>query len=162
MVIIEDSRQQVGKHTIKNEYFKAKGINVLRSKLPYGDYALCPQVAVDTKKDIYELALDIDKEHARFKAECVGAKEHDCQLVILVENTDGIRSFSDLSKWAEPDHHLQMRVRKSASSRARRIEGSRLARACETMSTRYGVQFMFCSPDESARIILELLEEHRE
>lgn len=162
MVIIEDTRNQVGKHDLKNDYFKAKGVVVIRSKLPYGDYAVCPAVSVDTKKDIYELATDIDQQHARFKAECVGAKEHDCQLYVLVENTDGINDTHSLSKWTEPDSHFNMRLRKSGNPRTRRIEGSRLARACETMSTRYGVQFLFCHPDESAKTILELLEEHRE
>lgn len=162
MVVIEDTRQQVGKHVLKNNYFKEQDVQIIRSKLPFGDYALCPRVAVDTKQDIYELAQNIDKDHLRFKAECVGAREHNCQLVILVENVDGIDTLSKLSEWQEPDDHYQMRIRKSGKPQARRIEGARLARACETMSTRYGVQFMFCKPEDSGRIILELLEEQRE
>lgn len=158
MVIIEDSRQQVGKHDLKNEYFKEQGVSVIRSKLPYGDYAVCPAVTVDTKKDIYELAMDIDQEHQRFKAECIGAREHGCQLYILVENQDGIIDFLSLSKWVEPDDHFNMRCYKSGNPRTRRIEGTRLARACETMSTRYGVTFLFCKPEESGQRILELLE----
>lgn len=158
MVIIEDTRNQVGKHDIKNEYFKSQGVVVLRSKLPYGDYAVCPAISVDTKKDIYELSTNIDQEHQRFKAECVGAREHGCQLYVLVENADGIKDFSSLSEWSEPDDHFYMRARKSGNPRTRRIEGSRLARACSTMQDRYGVKFMFCSPEESGQKILELLE----
>ena len=41
----------------------------------------------------------------------------------------------------------------------RRIEGSRLAKACSTMQARYGARFEFCSPDEAARRIVEILME---
>ena len=158
MTIIEDTRNQVGKHNLKNEYFKEQGISVIRNKLPYGDYAVCPSISVDTKKDVYELLYDIDTDHRRFKAECVNAKEHGCQLYVLVENTDGIIDLLSLSEWTEPDFHFDMRLYKSGNPRTRRYEGLRLARACETMSTRYGVQFLFCTPEESGQRIIELLE----
>ena len=157
MVIIEDSRQQIGKHNLKNEYFSKSDIKVIRSKLPFGDYALCPHIAVDTKKDIYELAMDIDQDHARFKAECVGARDHQCKLIILVENEDNVIDLFSLSEWSESDGHFQMRKKKSGNARTRKIEGLRLARACKTMSERYDVTFMFCSPQASGRMILELL-----
>lgn len=131
---------------------------MLRSKLPFGDYALMPTISVDTKKDIYELAMDIDQQHARFKAECVGAREHGCQLIILVENDVGIRDLSDLSEWNEPDDHFLMRKHISGNPKTRHIQGSRLARACATMNTRYGVCFEFCAPEQSGERIIELLE----
>jgi hypothetical protein len=37
------------------------------------------------------------------------------------------------------------------------IQGPRLAKAMETMHGRYGVEFMFCKPTDSARIVCELL-----
>ena len=75
MVIVEDTRNRLGKHDLKAEYFADKGIGVIRSKLAYGDYALMPERAVDTKQDIYELAYDIDSDHKRFKAELIGARD---------------------------------------------------------------------------------------
>lgn len=158
MTIIEDSRQQIGKHDIKNAYFAENGINVVRSKLPYGDYALCPQIAVDTKKDIYELAQDIDQQHQRFKAECVNARNNGCKLYILVENDFSITSLIALGEWVEPCEHYEMRKNKSKNPHTRLIQGTRLARACQTMSERYGVEFLFCSPEDSGKIILELLK----
>lgn len=61
MILLCDTRQQSGKHDLKNAYFRSKGIVVNRTKLYAGDYALSNNqgVCVDTKKDIAELILDI-------------------------------------------------------------------------------------------------------
>jgi ribosome-associated protein len=69
MTIIEDTRQQASKHEIKHKYFEENGINILRSKLPIGDYARLDNLSlvIDTKKDIQELILDVTKDHERFK-----------------------------------------------------------------------------------------------
>ena len=57
MTIISDTRQQAGKHTLKEEYFERNGIKVIRSKLPVGDYANIKDlsVVVDTKANIQEV-----------------------------------------------------------------------------------------------------------
>ena len=57
MIILEDTRNQVGKHDKKNEYFQQNGIEVRRTKLYCGDYTLPTDqsVCIDTKKDIQEL-----------------------------------------------------------------------------------------------------------
>lgn len=158
MNIVEDSRQKIGKHDLKGDYFIENGHRVIRSKLPYGDYALMPERAVDTKQDIYELAYDIDSDHQRFKAELVGARDAGCKLYILVENTDGVDSLSTLVEWTEPMYHFEMRKAKSGNTNARRIEGSRLAKACKTMSERYGATFLFCTPEHAGYFIERLLE----
>ena len=64
MILIEDTRQVVGKHKLKNEYFKKMGIEVVRSKLLFGDYQnpQNPSIAIDTKKDIQELIILIQDE----------------------------------------------------------------------------------------------------
>ena len=57
MVILEDTRQQVGKHDLKHDYFTSEGIEVVRTKLPFGDYALWgASTAVDTKANVEEIA----------------------------------------------------------------------------------------------------------
>jgi len=155
MHIIEDSRQKADKHLAKHSYFESHNISFIRSKVPFGDYCLPPSVAVDTKQDIYELAMDIDQEHQRFKNEMVQAREFGCKLYILVENTHNVRSVADLAKWSEDSEHYRMRL--AQSYKARRIEGSRLSKACITLSERYGAIFLFCHPDESAERIMEIL-----
>ena len=149
MVIIEDTRQQAGKHDLKHEHFTLEGVEVYRSKLPFGDYAPPPQIAIDTKASMEEIAANIGgKEHARFREECKLAQRIGAQLIILVENRDGISSISDVPRWVNPN------PRKVAQS----IEGPRLAKAMRTMSERYGVRFMFCTPEEAGQRVLEILE----
>ena len=150
MVILEDTRQQADKHQLKHDYFASEGIELVRTKLPFGDYALWGSVkAVDTKANVEEIAQNIGgKEHARFREECKLAKKLGGQLIILVENEHGYRCIDDVVGWINPN------FRKTARS----IEGPRLAMAMKTMSERYGVQFMFCAPEEAGRIIKKLLE----
>jgi len=154
MVIIEDTRQQAGKHILKHEYFASEGVEVFRNKLPFGDYALWGSVtAVDTKANVDEIAMNIGgKEHARFREECKLARRLGGQLIILVENELGYRCIDDVEAWVNPN------VNKTARS----IEGPRLATAMRTMSERYGVQFMFCAPEESGAIIINLLKKREE
>lgn len=148
MVIQEDTRQQAGKHDIKHDWFAAHGVELVRSKLPFGDYALVPSVAVDTKKDMEEIAANIcGKEHTRFINECKAAKAAGCTLVILVENTVGIRELSQVHTWVNPRAIYSKNC----------VQGSRLQKAMETISERYGVRFLFCQPEESAERILSIL-----
>ena len=150
MVILEDTRQQVGKHDLKHDYFTSEGIEVVRTKLPFGDYALWgASIAVDTKANVEEIAQNIGgREHARFREECKLAKRCGGQLIILVENEHGYRCIDDVVAWVNPN------IRKTARS----IEGPRLAKAMHTMSDRYGVRFEFCAPEEAGRRVIELLE----
>jgi len=148
LVIQEDTRQQAGKHDIKHDWFAAHGVELVRSKLPFGDYALVPSVAVDTKKDMEEIAANIcGKEHTRFINECKAAKAAGCTLVILVENTVGIRELSQVHTWINPRAIYSKNC----------VQGSRLQKAMETISERYGVRFLFCQPEESAERILAIL-----
>lgn len=151
MVIIEDTRQQNGKHDIKHNWFVTHGISLVRCKLPFGDYAPPPKVSIDTKRSVDEIAENIGNDHVRFKNECKAAQEAGCRLIVLVENDLGITDVSQVHTWENP--------RSVYSSRC--IQGPRLQKAMETMHERYGVTFMFCTPEESAERILELLNEQQ-
>lgn len=150
MVILEDTRQQAGKHDLKHDYFTSEGIELVRTKLPFGDYALWGgSIAVDTKANVEEIAANIGgKEHVRFREECKLAQRCGGQLIILVENENGFDSIDAVKAWVNPN------IRKTARS----IEGPRLAKAMATMSVRYGVRFEFCTPEEAGERILQLLE----
>lgn len=152
-VLIEDTRQQKSKHELKHASFEAMGIRLIRSKLAFGDYAKPPEVAVDTKADLYELAYDIDCDHARFRRECAGARDAGVKLVVLTENDEGVSNLVTLSSWAEPPEHFALR-----RNAQRRIRGDRLAKACATMEQRYGVRFLFCTPEASAEAVAAILE----
>lgn len=151
--IIEDTRQQAGRHAVKHAAFEAAGIALIRSKLPFGDYAYPPTVSVDTKQSIAELYQNVTLEHDRFARECEAARTAGAMLVILTENTHGIANLADLAEWTEPERDFAKR--KGAK---RPISGARLAKACETMHGRYGVMFGFCAPEDAARKIIEILD----
>lgn len=151
-LILEDTRQQAGKHDLKHEKFAEMGIDLLRCKLAFGDYCLPPAVAVDTKASIAELAYDIDHDHARFRREVVGARDAGIALFILVENEDGVRGLESLAAWRESTEAFGRR-----KFAVRRLEGARLAKACATMRTRYGCEFLFCAPEESAGVVSRIL-----
>lgn len=150
MYIVEDTRQQAGKHTIKQAFLSDNGIGVVRCKLPFGDYAPVPPVSVDTKANMDEIAANIcGKEHKRFINECKGARDAGCQLIILVENELGITDISEVHTWINP------RVVYSPNC----VQGPRLQKAMETISERYGVKFKFCTPEEAGQKIVELINE---
>lgn len=150
MILLEDTRQQANKHRLKHEYWSSHGIEIVRTKLLVGDYMVFGgTICVDTKMSVEEIAQNIGgREHARFREECKLAKRIGATLIILVENTEGFRIVEDVTAWVNPN----------LNKTSRSIEGPRLAKAMRTMSERYGVQFLFCTPEESGGMVLELLQ----
>lgn len=113
MTIIEDKNQKPGKHDEVNTYFAIHGIDVIRQRLPVGDYILANEktddvfkrksergipvkmmdllgtynVCVDEKNSIQELVSDVcGKQHERFRDELLLAKNNGISLYILVRN----------------------------------------------------------------------------
>ena len=151
MQIQEDTRQQAGKHDIKHAYFADHGIGIVRCKLPFGDYAPIPPVSIDTKRSIDEIAGNIcGAEHQRFIRECKAAKAAGCDLIILVENDVGITTISDVHLWQNPRSVYSPKC----------VQGARLQKAMETISERYGVRFLFCTPEQSGEMIIRILDNY--
>lgn len=150
IVLIEDTRQQKGKHIAKHEFFDSNEISVIRSKLPVGDYANIKNmsIVIDTKKDIQEIISNVTKQHERFRSECELAKSSGIKLIVLIENKQNIKCINDLAGW----YNWRLKNNKRATT------GKQLMKILYTMQEKYGVEFQFCSPDASALKILELLE----
>lgn len=151
MIILEDTRQQEGKHKNIENYFKQAGIRVERCCLYAGDYAIANDQgrAVDTKQDVMEIAKDIlSADHERFKRECIRAQEAGIKLLILVEEP---LPEGGLANWTAPKNARG----KPLSS----VNGETLRRAMLTMTVKYGVRFRFCDPRQTGRIITEYLAE---
>lgn len=296
-IILSDTRQQAGRHKLKEQYFKSQGIMVNRTKLYCGDYTLPTNqsICVDTKKDIQELIGDIhvkvmpkkeveervreifikcditsilprdiygaicDDDNNRFAEneismlcqtgnihgylylckimkkkgktkECVKefylnensteeilnlcleqykivnqgefsitrekvlieneflrlylkrhgffhrglkrAQNNNIQLVVLVENTNGIACIEDLFKWVNPRSQIFINDKSkiigywgNGNPRYARIQqfpnatkGQTLAKALLTMQSKYGVKFKFCTPEEAGKRVLEILQ----
>ena len=151
MILIEDTRQVVGKHKLKNEYFEKMGIEVVRSKLLFGDYQnpQNPSIAIDTKKDIQELIGDLTKDHERFKRELQLAKKCGAKLIILIED-EQVSCINDLYTW------YNWRLKKSPKA----TKGSTLAKMLYTIENNtedYNCQFLFVKKAECGAKIIELL-----
>lgn len=152
MYFIEDTRQKIEKHRIKNEWWRSHGHKALRCKLPFGDYAPPPKVAIDTKENMAEIAnnIGVAKDHKRFREELKLAQLYGCKLIILIENEENIGSIDDVERWKNP------RITYSKTA----ITGDRLAKSMRTMEMRYGVEFRFCAPNEAGELIIKILEEY--
>lgn len=151
MHLIEDTRNQAGKHETKRTTWEAHGDTIHRCALPVGDYALFPRVSVDTKASLLEIAQNIGgntKEHERFRRELQLAQANECHLYVLVENEENVRTIADVFTWVNP----------RLIDNPKAITGERLAKAMLTMQERYGCTFLFCRPDQAAGTIYYLLE----
>lgn len=167
MTIIEDTRQQIDKHKIENNQLRSLGVNILRSKLPVGDYAniLNLSVVIDSKKDLQECVGNIcGKAHERFRRECQLAQDNGIKLIILVEHGWGIKSIDDVSVWRNPridawERKVKSMQRKCISTAGMRppTSGETLSKSMKTMQDKYGVEFMFCSRGDAGKKIIELL-----
>ena len=181
MVIIEDKNNKPGKHDLKNQYFKDHGIDVIRQRLPVGDYIAMTDkvrdvfarkekrgnpvkmmdllgsydVAIDSKNSILELAGDIcGKSHDRFRDELILAQNNGIRLVILVETDDGITQLSELHKWVNP----RLWIRKAGKQLyPNATRGVTLMKSCYTIQKKYGCEFLFVSQKEAGAKIVELL-----
>ena len=147
-VIIEDSRQKRGKHEEKRQYFLDQGHIVVRQQMKWGDYGLYPNVVVDTKQDITEIAQNLcgnASERNRFTEEMKGAKLAGIKLVFLIE-TNLVEKISDL-------YDVKMKLHSGKV-----VRGEQLATAMSICEARYGCRFEFCSPNEAGHRIIEILE----
>ncbi len=151
MVILEDTRQQAGKHKNIESYFSRAGIQIERCCLYVGDYAIANDQsrAVDTKQDVLEIAKDImSGDHERFRSECERANNAGIKLLILIEEAlpDG-----GLNSWQSP---------KDGRGRPlTTVQGAALRKAMLTMTLKYGVRFRFCDARQTGRLIAEYLAE---
>lgn len=152
MVLLEDTRNQVGKHKNISQYCKQTGITLVRSKLYVGDYQIANNgnIAVDTKASVLELASNVFQEHRRFRDECVRAQKAEIQLIILVEE---VLPDGGLRKWKPPIGRDGLPLS--------RINPTTLRKAMITMQAEYGVKFRFCDGRSTGKIMIEYLKGER-
>ena len=152
MVLLEDTRNQIGKHRNIEAYCRMTGIEVIRQALLVGDYMIANRgdISVDTKQDVRELAMDVFQEHRRFREECERAQKCGITLIILTEETlPGGR----LENWRSPVGRDGRPVC--------RFDPKILKKAMITMQDKYGVKFRFCDGRSTGRIMMEYLRGER-
>lgn len=159
MVIQQDTRQKKQHHANKEKWFAEHGIKVVNSKMLVGDYMIPSDgsIAIDTKKDCSELYQNLIQSHTRFRAECDLADEIGTQLYILVENRDGIRQINDILKWKNPQWFVYKKKQRQGIKCKPPCTNQTLLKILHTMERDHKVKFLFCSPEESAELIVKIL-----
>lgn len=110
------------------------------------------------------------KRHGFFHRGLKRAQNSKIKLIVLVENKDGVSDTGSLIKWSNPRSDIWINTSeiigkwKNGRPRYRKVQkypsamqGNTLAKACLTMQHKYGVEFLFCRPEEAGAKILELL-----
>ena len=156
MILLQDTRQQYGKHRNIEAYCKRMGIQIVNQCLSVGDYMLPGRmVSVDTKENILELASNVmSSDHRRFKAECVRAQEQGIQLIILVEE---VPPYGRLDMWEVPRWQNSNKWHRYGDPMTL-VDPAALRKACITMQKKYGVKFRFCSRLQSPKRVIQYLK----
>ena len=153
MVLLEDSRQQPGKHKNIEQYCQNNGIIIRRSKLYVGDYQIANKgdIVVDSKASVAEIASIVFQEHVRFRDECVRAQEAGIKLFVLIEE---VLPGGLLENWRSPTGRDGLPRYK--------FDPIKLKKTLLTMQDRYGCLFRFCDGRSTGRVLLEYLRGERE
>lgn len=152
MIIESDTRQQKEKHI--TDYFERNDIKYIRNKLYAGDYKRVdsPKIIIDTKKDLVEMAGNLCRtaEHCRIKKEIAKACDIGCERFIFLIASNTIGDVSEVHNWNVP--------KRKDGSPYTKVRPEVLQKIMETMSEKYGVEFIFCRKILMGKKIVELLE----
>lgn len=156
MILLEDTRQQVGKHRNIELYCKWHDITLIRQKLDVGDYAFPDgKISVDTKQDLLEISKDImSNDHRRFRDECQRAKDYGIQLIILTEE---VPPFGQVDLWEVPIFKSSNRFHRYGDPMTL-VNPAALKKAMMTMTVKYGVKFRFCQRRQTPKQIIKYLK----
>lgn len=159
MVIIEDTRNKIGKHRNINAWLEKHGYTVVRRCLNVGDYQIegDERISIDTKMDVMQLIGNVYRDHARFRRECIRANERGTQLIVLVEEQ---LPGGKLENWQSPVYHIDTAKHRRGEPMTK-ADPKALRKALITMQRKYGVKFRFCHPSETGQLIVDYLEGRR-
>lgn len=166
MITIQvDTREHKSQWERIQKQFDGLGVKYFRSKLFCGDYQSLDnaRLVIDRKKDLLELCGNVSsKQHERFKAELIRARENDIKIIILCEHGENIQSLEDVYFWKNPRKHQikwktvdGKKVRTVDSEKA--VDGKQLYKSLCTTRDRYNVDFVFCTKEETGKKIVEIL-----
>jgi ERCC4-type nuclease len=150
--ILVDSREKPKAITGILDYFERNGIEYEVSKLLFGDYMDYnrPQLVIDRKQNIAELAKNCTREHERFRRELERVAKTGSKLVILVEQNRykdrdewvQVRQIVDLIRWESP--HTMVR-------------GEKIYRVLASWCAKYPVEVRFCDKRATGKQIVNIL-----
>ena len=191
MKIAVDVAQKKNCHTLKHNMLKEMGHELIRLPIPVGDYIeITPEieevikrrgsklkkmdliglmnVSVDVKASNEELYMDLVSDHSRFSDSQFLAHNNGIKLYILVENNDGISDVKHFENWKnEKRWQFFFKRRKYAVAHnlpipRQPVSSLTLKKMMSTEHTKYGTEFLFCKPEETAQKIVEILEQYKQ
>ena len=166
-VLVEDTRQQPGKHGNVKAFCEMCGIRIVRTKLTVGDYSLPTNqsVCIDTKQDLSEVYNNLVQSHDRFARECDMAAQLGIHLVILVED-DEVDSLENVHKWSNPRYKRYIML-KNMHNTGRflgtklppkpPVSSKRLQTMMETFAEHHGCEWRFCRKAQTGAEICRIL-----
>ena len=144
---IFDTRERKNEHI--KAYFDKHSIEYEIRKLDVGDYQIegNPQISVDRKRNLAELSKNLmnAKDHSRFWKEVRRAREQNVKLFVLVEHGGQIKSIEDVAKWTD---------------KYSGVSGRALMDAIYRLHIGWGVEILFCSKQQTAKKIIEILSQN--
>lgn len=141
MILLCDTRQKKGQHLNIERYCSENNITMIPQCLNVGDYMLeNGTIAVDTKKDIGELANDLYRDKCSFYKKYKKSYKNGIKLIVLVEekaNKESILSWH---------------------SNHTKISGQFLVEIINEVKLSYGVEFYFCDKKDTGKCLIRLLK----
>ena len=156
-LILVDTREKT--HAVEPilTYFKQNNFEYERTKLLFGDYMdySNPNLVIDRKQTIQELAQNCTRDHERFRRELERAKKTGSRLVILVEQN----RYKDRDEWVKVETIRDLLLWESPHTMVR---GEKVYRVLASWCAKYPLTVMFCDKRSTGRRIVEILyeEEH--
>ena len=142
MKLLCDTRQKAGKHLNIERYCSENNITMIPQYLNVGDYMLeNGDIAVDTKKDIGELAKDLYIDKKKFNRKYRKCYQDKIKLVVLIE--EKVNSVQELVGW---------------QSKFTKVDGRLLLNMIEDLKVSYGIKFVFCDKNETGRYLISILK----
>ena len=151
-LIIVDTREKPKAIEKILEYFDTYGFEYERSKLLFGDYMDYnqPDLVIDRKQNIEELAKNCTTDHERFRNELERAKKAGAKLVILVEQC----RYKDRDKWVDVKDIKDLMLWSSPHTT---IRGEKVYRVLASWTAKYSISVVFCDKRMTGRKITEIL-----
>ena len=122
------------------------------TKLLFGDYRDWnrPDIVIDRKQNIAELAKNCTIEHDRFKREMEKAKKAGATLVILVEQN----RYKSGDKWIHVDDISDLLLWDSPHTT---IRGEKVFRVLRSWQSKYPIRVEFCDKRSTGKRIIEII-----
>lgn len=133
-------------------YLDSAGIEHISTKLLFGDYMDYnkPNLVIDRKRNIAELAKNCTAEHERFRRELERVKKAGATLVVLVEQN----RYKDRGKWVRVDSIEDLLL---WSSDYTKVRGERIFRILSSWTYKYPLRVEFCDRRSTGKRITEII-----